>query len=414
MRNAQVRLSPARLTHCMRWLGAARRAHDVAVDYARRRQAFGRAIGEHEGVGFMLNYNEIDLHTARLAIWHCAWVLDQGGLGLHESSRTKVMVSEALWRVVDRCVQILGGQGVTGDNRSAMASKPRRLAWLLLWVTPALWSSNYLIARTADGLVTPHVLALLRWSLALALMLPFTAPALLSAPRRWTAEWPQLLVLGGLGMWICGAFVYLGAQTTSALNIALIYAVAPVGIAIGGVALLHERMSASQRGGALLALAGVLYVLAKGEIGNLLAVRFTPGDLWIVAAALAWIAYSLLSQRWRSVLPPAARTAAVVAGGLVVLLPFTLVELWLVPQPPWNWRATLLVVLAAVLPGALSYTAYAVVQRELGASRTGLMLYLAPLYAALLAWALLGEPPRGHHLVGAALILPSIWLATRR
>lgn len=115
-RYAQVRLSPARLTHCMRWLGAARRAHDIAVDYARRRHAFGRAIGEHEGVGFMLADNEMDLHAARLAVWHCAWVLDQGELGLHESSRAKVMVSEAVWRVVDRCVQVLGGQGVTGET----------------------------------------------------------------------------------------------------------------------------------------------------------------------------------------------------------------------------------------------------------------------------------------------------------
>lgn len=115
-RYAQVRLSPARLTHCMRWLGAARRAHDVAVDYARRRQAFGRTIGEHEGVGYMLADNDIDLHAARLMIWHGAWVLDQGELGLHESSRAKVMVSEALWRVVDRCVQILGGQGVSGET----------------------------------------------------------------------------------------------------------------------------------------------------------------------------------------------------------------------------------------------------------------------------------------------------------
>lgn len=115
-RNAQVRLSPARLTHCMRWLGAARRAHDIVVDYARGRSAFGKTIGEHEGVGFMLADNEMDLHGARLAIWHCAWVLDQGELGLHESSRAKVMVSEALWRVADRCVQILGGQGVTGET----------------------------------------------------------------------------------------------------------------------------------------------------------------------------------------------------------------------------------------------------------------------------------------------------------
>ena len=115
-RYAQVRLSPARLTHCMRWLGAARRANDIAVDYARRRRAFGKPIGEHEGVGFMLADNEIDLHVARLAIWHCAWVLDRGELALHESSRAKVIVSEAVGRVADRCVQVLGGQGVTGET----------------------------------------------------------------------------------------------------------------------------------------------------------------------------------------------------------------------------------------------------------------------------------------------------------
>lgn len=115
-RYAQVRLSPARLTHCMRWLGAARRAHDVAVDYARKREAFGKPIAQHEGVGFMLADNEMDLHTSRLTIWHCASVLDQGHLALHESSRAKVIVSEAVWRVADRCVQILGGQGVAHET----------------------------------------------------------------------------------------------------------------------------------------------------------------------------------------------------------------------------------------------------------------------------------------------------------
>ena len=115
-RHAQVRLSPARLTHCMRWLGAARRAHDIASAYARTRHAFGKPLGSHEGVGFQLADNEMDIHVARLAIWHCAWVLDRGDLGLHESSRAKVLVSEAVWRVADRCVQILGGQGVTGET----------------------------------------------------------------------------------------------------------------------------------------------------------------------------------------------------------------------------------------------------------------------------------------------------------
>ncbi|MGT2509875.1 acyl-CoA dehydrogenase family protein [Cupriavidus basilensis] len=115
-RYAQLRLAPARLTHCMRWLGAARRAHDVAADYARQRRAFGRSLVEHEGVGFMLADNEMELHIARLTIWHCAWVLDQGEKGRHESSQAKVICSEALWRIVDRSVQVLGGSGVTDET----------------------------------------------------------------------------------------------------------------------------------------------------------------------------------------------------------------------------------------------------------------------------------------------------------
>ena len=115
-RYAQVRLAPARLTHCMRWLGQARRAHDIATAHARQRHAFGKPLGEHEGVGFMLADNDIDLQTARLHIYHTAWLLDQGERGNFESSRAKVVCSEAEWRVVDRCVQILGGQGVTDET----------------------------------------------------------------------------------------------------------------------------------------------------------------------------------------------------------------------------------------------------------------------------------------------------------
>lgn len=115
-RYAQVRLAPARLTHCMRWLGQARRAHDIAVGYARRRHAFGKLLAEHEGIGFMLADNDMDLHTARLHIWHTVWLLDQGQRCNFESSRAKVVCSEAEWRVADRCVQILGGQGVTGET----------------------------------------------------------------------------------------------------------------------------------------------------------------------------------------------------------------------------------------------------------------------------------------------------------
>ena len=113
---AQVRLSPARLSHCMRWLGACRRAHEIATDYACRREAFGRLLVDHEGVGFMLAENLIDMKQAELMIDWCAGVLDSGSLGTTESSMAKVAVSEALMRIADRCVQVMGGMGVSGDT----------------------------------------------------------------------------------------------------------------------------------------------------------------------------------------------------------------------------------------------------------------------------------------------------------
>ena len=113
---AQVRLSPARLSHCMRWHGACQRAQEIATGYAVKRQAFGKLLIDHEGVGFMLAENLIDLKQAELMIDWCADVLDSGSLGTVESSMAKVAVSEALMRIADRCVQVMGGVGVTSDT----------------------------------------------------------------------------------------------------------------------------------------------------------------------------------------------------------------------------------------------------------------------------------------------------------
>ena len=113
---AQIRLAPARLSHCMRWHGACTRANEIATDYANRRMAFGKPLIDHEGVGFMLAENLIDLKQAELMIDWCAGVLDTGSLGTVESSMAKVAVSEALMRIADRCVQVMGGSGVTTDT----------------------------------------------------------------------------------------------------------------------------------------------------------------------------------------------------------------------------------------------------------------------------------------------------------
>ncbi len=113
---AQIRLSPARLSHCMRWHGAVTRAQEIAAAYACRRHAFGKPLIDHEGVGFMLADNLIDLKQAELMIDWCADVLDSGSLGTTESSMAKVAVADALFRCADRCVQVMGGTGVTGDT----------------------------------------------------------------------------------------------------------------------------------------------------------------------------------------------------------------------------------------------------------------------------------------------------------
>ena len=113
---AQVRLAPARLTHCMRWLGAAQRAHDIATSYAAKRHGFGKDIGDHGGLAFQLTDNEIDIQMSRLFIWNTAWLLDQGEQARNESSMSKIFCSEAAFRIVDRAMQTLGGMGITDDT----------------------------------------------------------------------------------------------------------------------------------------------------------------------------------------------------------------------------------------------------------------------------------------------------------
>ena len=289
-----------------------------------------------------------------------------------------------------------------------------RLALWLLWITPALWSVNYIVARTAPGVVAPHMLALGRWALAGAL-LGFIARKELWRERRssWQASW-QYLVLGALGMLICGAWVYLGAQTTTAMNIALIYAASPVLIALGAVFWLGERFSGRQAVGVVIALSGVFHVVVKGQWGSLSQVQWVAGDGWIVLAMIAWAAFALLQKKWPSPLGATARLATICMGGVLVLVPFAAWESLQTGTPAWSTQATLLVLGAALVPGIGAYWAYGFCQKVLGASRVAASLYLGPLYGGLTAWAVLGESMGWHHLMGAALILPGIYLASRQ
>lgn len=296
--------------------------------------------------------------------------------------------------------------------RSALAE--RRLAVALLFIAPALWAVNYLVARWAPGTIAPHMLALGRWSVAVLVMGTWCWREIVAKREHVLREGWRFVALGALGMWICGAFVYVGARETTAVNIGLLYAVSPVLVALASALWLHERFGALQWAGVAVAMAGVLHIVIQGRWDALDALEPNRGDGWIALCVLSWTAYSLLLRAWPTAFGNWARLTLIACGGVLVLVPGALVEAALGWHSTLSLKSVALVVAAALLPGAAAYGAFSYMQRVLGAARVGTVLYLSPLYAAVTGWLLLGEPIEPFHIVGAALILPGIWLSTRR
>jgi len=288
-----------------------------------------------------------------------------------------------------------------------------RLALILLWVTPALWSTNYFVARAAPGFIEAHLLAFLRWSMVFILLFPFAYKELHSAWPLTAFEKKDAVITGAMGMWICGAIVYLAGQTTTAINIGLLYALAPVLIAIASVRYLGERFSLRQSIGVVLAMLGMVWIVTKGRPMVIAELELQPGDLWILLAVVSWTGYSIRMKAVSSRFSPVTRLAVITAGGLLVLLPFTILEWLWVSDYAFTTEGLGLAVLAALLPGVFSYLAYAFMQKELGAARSGTVLYLGPFYAGLISWLLLNEPPSDFHFVGGAFILLGIFWVSR-
>jgi drug/metabolite transporter (DMT)-like permease len=293
-------------------------------------------------------------------------------------------------------------------------SSGHRLAFALIFITPAFWTVNYLVARSATGVIEPHLLASLRWLMASFLFGLGYWGQIWRERGQILVDWRHYLVLGALGMWICGAWVYIGGQTTAAVNIALIYSISPVLVVAASALWLNEHVSKTQLAGVFLALAGVLHVVLKGQWARLGDVAFVVGDAWIFAAAAAWTVYSILLKRWHSPLEANPRLAVIALAGVVVMLPFTAYEALVNPLPVLTLPGFGLSLAVALFPGYGAYLAFSVMQRELGAARVSVVLYLGPIYAALIGWLVLGEALSLFHLVGAMLILPGIYLVNQK
>lgn len=309
-------------------------------------------------------------------------------------------------------MSIVFASGVVGARET-----PSAAVLPLMLVTPALFAVNMLMARWAEGAaIPPWFLAFGRWSLACVLLMPWVLPGL----RQW---WPliranglRLLVLALFGMGLAVGPQYVGARTTSAVNIALVFAACPMFVGLIEALGWRIPLRRTQVLGMFFSLAGVLVVLVRGDLEALAELRFGAGDGWILCAATAWALYTVLGKRFA--LPPMPvfiRLATLAAGGALALAPFALIESSFGMVPDFS-DSRLYVALAvlAVVPSLGAYVCYDRLASVSGPVGASVSMYMVPLYASLAAWPLLGEAPRLYHALGFGLILVGVVVAARR
>jgi len=275
-------------------------------------------------------------------------------------------------------------------------------------------TSNLAIARGASGFVPPVSLAFWRWLLAFLIFLPFVFPSIRKNFKHLIKEAPKLLVLGLTGFAFCGAFPYISGLTTTVTNMGIIYSASPIFIILLSVFFFKEKISKFQLVGTLFCLLGVVTVVVKGDIKNLINLSFTKGDLWIVGAMISWAVYSVYLMHWKSKFDLFTKFTLMALAGIICLAPMYYVEEKYFYTTQFNKDFFIWVVAAAVFPGIIAFQMYAKLQKFLGASLTGLTVYMMPIYSALYGYFLFSESLKGFHWLGGFLVLLGIVLANRK
>lgn len=299
-----------------------------------------------------------------------------------------------------------------------------RVAGLLL-VPPLMWAGNAVVGRLAAGHVPPLALNAMRWVLAALILLPLGWRALSTAQarREVALRWRPLSMLGLLGIGAYNALQYSALTTSSVLNVTLIVASAPFWMLAIGALFYRVRPTVREAIGAGLSLVGVAIVLSRGDPSQLAQVRFVPGDLLMVAAAIAWSFYSWLLARPHPSLAPGQRPAWDWAAFLLVQVLFGVVwagaaaGLEMLASPVQvRWSPLVFGVLAyvAIGPSVLAYRCWGVGVAAAGPAIASIFANLTPVFAALLSALVIGELPQGYHLVAFALTVAGILVSVRR
>ena len=285
--------------------------------------------------------------------------------------------------------------------------------YLLLTLTALFWAGNIVLARYVAGHVPPMTLSCVRWVGAFLMVLPFAWPHL---SRDWPALRGRLvfmIALSATGFALNNALSYWALQYTQALNALLIQSSGPLFVALWSLSLFGMRLTWAQLAGIATSLAGVLIIILRGDFAALAGIEFNKGDVMFAGALVTFGLYSALMTR-RPVTHPLSLLCFTTGCGAILLLPFSIWEYstGLTLKLDLLTAATLIYVV--IFPSTLSYLFFNRGIALIGPNRAAPFLHLVPVFGSAMAILLLGEQPRLFHLIGYALVLAGVVIASRQ
>ena len=282
--------------------------------------------------------------------------------------------------------------------------------YLLLAAAVLMWAGNWVLGRALRFDAPPVAMAFWRWLIALVILLPVAYPYLRTQWRSIVASWKILGWLALLATVCQHVPIYIGLRDTTATNAALLNATSPIMILVLSRMLVGERLLAAQALGVAISLAGVVTIIARGDVMALALLHLNPGDIWVLLGTAAWATYTVC-LRWRPAgLHPLAMLWMVAAIGVVAMLPLYAWELALGRTVHLTFAAVAGIVYMGVFATVVAYVFWNRAVQQVGPGRAGPFMYLMLVYTPLLAIVFLDERLYFYHLVGCALILGGLYL----
>jgi drug/metabolite transporter (DMT)-like permease len=305
---------------------------------------------------------------------------------------------------------------MSASEQTSRAASPSWVAnqpYLLLCVTALCWAGNAVVGRLAAGHIPPVTLSFLRWSLAFLVILPL-------AWRHLKRDWPRIrgkpgvmVALSVTGIGVFNTLQYWALEHTQALNTLLLQSSGPLIVAVWSLILLGVRLTLAQAIGVLLSLSGVLVILTQGNLTALSAIRFNKGDLIFLVAMITFGLYSVLTLK-RPAIHSLSLVGFTFGCGAVVLIPLLIFELYTRPLMAFDAQNVLTLIYVAIFPSALAYLCFNRGVQLIGANRAAPFFHVVPVFGAAMAMAFLGERPQLFHVIGFALVLTGVYIASRK